>query len=88
MIILAMIVASGIVGWFAQTQRHRPGALWAALVFVLGLPWMMLMGFGAVNPDVDQSGPGILDIAYSVLPPFAVCVALLLVMPKLKPAAE
>jgi hypothetical protein len=88
-IILVMIVASGIIGWFAQTQRHRPGAMWASMVFVLGLPWMMYMGFGSVESDangaVGQTGSSMTDVLYSVIPPFIICFVLLVVMPKLKP---
>lgn len=41
--LLPFLITCAVVGWFAQTQRGRTGALWGAMTFVPGfILWLAL----------------------------------------------
>jgi quinol-cytochrome oxidoreductase complex cytochrome b subunit len=89
-----MVVASCLVGWFAQTKRNRPAALWAGLVFFVGIGWLSYMGLGITGANLDgltanaEERNIFMDIIVGVLPPTAVAFVLLMVMKKPAEAAS
>lgn len=82
MIIVALIVVSCLVGWFAYSVKNRHGGMWGSGVFGVGCAWAYFMGLASQAPDQPQFGAGLQEIALGSLPPALVMLVIVAVLPK------